>query len=728
MKNLTFSSKLFFSLVYLIHFLYLSYIFIEETIHKNWSIFLIDEYKTKKISGKIKWYKKNKDQNFYILSSNSKDKILLKTDKQINFELNDKIKAVVRQKELNINNNYERYIYSQFFVNTIAEIEEVLEVISSDCLFDKLTRLFFKKAQIVKEEIIKIINENLSSQYSKSVIAKLSLGYEMLDIDELKFYFQEAGVMHVLVVSGLHVSFVYLLVYSLFKFFPLPIRLKVIPGILAIFFYMFITGFNIPVVRATIMICCFGISFLLSRKSNSLHSLFVASIIILLVNPRSLFTVSFQLSFLACFGILYFYKFLKNIIKEWLKKQKRLIRYVIEIFLVTASAQVMIFPLTVYYFGKFSTVSFISNIIVVPLSAFLLWISLLFYVFNFIFKDIFSLLWRILEFFVLFYIDIVKFFARIPFGSISFSMDLFDIFIYYFLLFLLVNFTKRGMLKIFLVCLFLILPVFPLKDRLFRKFEITFFDVGLGDCIFIKTEDNTTFLVDTPQNEKKYILKVFSSLVKNNIKKIDFLIVTHPHYLHYESLEEILKNFSVRHIVIPDFFYEDYTYEELLNKIQQQNIKITPVKLVKIINFKNGKIEVIKNTWNDNRLPKELLADLNSLLIKINYKGKTIVLTNDLPAKEVMKNLHKDEKILVLQIPRHGKYLEDIRYIYKWTKNLTTSITLGIVSTDRYDFSFGKLNFLVLSTHSSKDIKITFSSSHKIKKLNFTGSGTFVKI
>lgn len=727
MKTLTISNKILYSLLYFVLFIYLVFIFIERQVNKKWLSFSFDKPQKKEISGKIIWYWSNNEDDFYILLTKTDGRIFLKTDKYKNLSLTDEIRVIIDQKNLNIYNNYENYIYNNFFVDKIGYILEVLEVKENNNFLSKFLKFLFKTTNITRNFLIKMIDENINSSISKDIISKISIGYDYKDEDEIKNYFQKIGVAHVLVVSGLHVGFVYLFIYFLTKFLPLSVELRIGVSLLGVVFYMLITGCEIPVVRATIMIFCFGISFLLYRKTNLYHILSLAALILLFINPRSIFTVSFQLSFLACFGIFYFYRFFLNFFEDFIKQQNSLFQSIIKLFFITVSAQLMVSPLIAYYFNRFSIISFISNIIIVPLTSVIVWISLISFVLSFLFKNFSFILWQFLEIFVSFYFKIVKLFSEFPLSEISLSVSSIEIFVYYCLILSVPYFIKYKMKKIASLFIVSVLFTFFLYYYFNKKFIVTFFDVGLGDSVFILTENKKAFLIDTPSNNMITKTKIIPYLKDKRVKKINYLIITHPHYIHYGSLEYILDNFSLENIIVSDFVSEDYEYERILDKIKNKNIKLEFVNYKKIIEFKNGKVEIVKNNKiKNNNLDKESLADINSLLIKIFYKDKTIILTNDLEASEIIKNISCYNKLDVFQIPKHGKYLGDINCLLEYFKEQKIKIVLGIVSTDGVNFDVRRFKFPILSTNKFKNIEIIFSS--KRKQINNFGYITKVRI
>lgn len=725
MKNLTTLNKPLYYLVYFVLFLYIAFVFFEEYINKKWLLFTFKGYQTIYLEGIVRWYTKHKNNWLYLLVTKNNERILLKTKYHI-VNIFDEVKLIVNKRYLDVYDSYENYLYNNFYVDEIGYVLEILEVNKTNKTIYKLFSFIFEKINEIKKSLIKIINKNLSSDISKNIAARLSLGYKDLEIEDVETYFQEAGVAHVLVVSGLHVGFIYILVRFLLKFLPISIEIKEILSLLIMFLYMLLTGCDIPVVRATIMISCFIFSFILKRKGSFYHTLATAAFIILLMNPRSIFSVSFQLSFLVCFGIFYFYNFFNTLFFNLINKQKFIFRYLTSLLLITISAQIAVAGLTMFYFNRFSVISFISNLIVVPYTSVLLWLNLGCYFISFVFKDFSLVFWKFLDFLIFLYFKIVKFFANLPFSGVYVSFDIIKVILYYFLILLLPILIVRKIKNTILIFLTLWILVFFLSCNVNKNFELTFFNVGLGDSIFIKTEDNINFLIDTPEdiNIAKKRLKPYLK----NYKNIDFLVITHPHYIHYGAAEYILENFNVKKVIIPDFFYDDFDYKKILNKIENKNINLEIINNKKLIKFKNGKIEIEKNR-SEEHLEKYILADRNSLFVKIYYKNKLIFLTNDMSADDVIKHINQNQEILVLQIPQHGKFPDEINRILTHLKSFNLKSVINIVSTDEVNFDIKKFHSPVFSTNKWGNIRIIFSKNlDKIRKIDYSVCETKVRI
>lgn len=211
-----------------------------------------------------------------------------------------------------------------------------------------------------------------------ATVGALTLGYkEDLDPD-LRHRFQASGAAHVLAVSGLHTGIIYALLLGLLT---LGGRVKplyenrwgrLVVGsiiIVAMWGYAWLTGMTPSVVRAVVMVSLFEIGRMLYREGLTLNSIAAAAVLILLVRPLDLWSVSFQLSFAATFAIVIFAgryeKFLRR--KEWKGVWGKIGACVIGTIIISLAAQIGTLPIMIYYFDYISSYFLMANLLVLPL-------------------------------------------------------------------------------------------------------------------------------------------------------------------------------------------------------------------------------------------------------------------------------------------------------------------------------------------------------------------------
>ncbi len=215
-------------------------------------------------------------------------------------------------------------------------------------------------------------------------VAALTLGYkEDLDPD-IERSFQKAGAAHILAVSGLHTGIIYTLLVALLtlggrvrpmyeqRIWQAVLSTLILIGLWA---YAVMTGGTPSVVRSVLMLSLVEVGQVLHRQAFSLNTLAAAAVLILIVRPLDLFSVSFQLSFAAVLGILMLQPLLVSRLpaggkkkQRWLLIIRRIGNYLLGIVAVSVAAQVATLPLALYYFGQCANYFLLTNLIVIPLA------------------------------------------------------------------------------------------------------------------------------------------------------------------------------------------------------------------------------------------------------------------------------------------------------------------------------------------------------------------------
>jgi competence protein ComEC len=217
-----------------------------------------------------------------------------------------------------------------------------------------------------RETIISNLEKSAISKEELNVLNALILGQQQDIPPEVLKDYQNAGAVHVLSVSGLHVGFILLFITFLLK----PISnsrkgslLKLIIIILSLWSFAILAGLSPSIVRSVTMFSFLAIGVHLRRTVNIYHTLLVSMLLILLFKPSFLFDVGFQLSYLALFFILWLQPVLSNI---WQPKNK-IIKYFWDIVTVSFAAQIGALPLSIYYFHQFPGLFFVTNLLILPL-------------------------------------------------------------------------------------------------------------------------------------------------------------------------------------------------------------------------------------------------------------------------------------------------------------------------------------------------------------------------
>ena len=174
---------------------------------------------------------------------------------------------------------------------------------------DSSVAYFANSVFILRKKVNKII-ENLYTPKAAALLRGLLLADRGEIQSQTKTYFINAGVVHVLAVSGLHVGFIVLIVLTLLTRFNIFVRY--VFTIFAVIFFMILTNGPPSVVRASIMAIILIVSILSNRQYNALNSLALAAFIILIFDPAQLFQPGFELSFSAVLSIIILFPMFRN--------------------------------------------------------------------------------------------------------------------------------------------------------------------------------------------------------------------------------------------------------------------------------------------------------------------------------------------------------------------------------------------------------------------------------
>ncbi len=182
--------------------------------------------------------------------------------------------------------------------------------------------------------------------------------------------------------------------------------------------------------------------------------------------------------------------------------------------------------------------------------------------------------------------------------------------------------------------------------------KVNFIDVEQGDSILVQLPDGRNMLVDAGTRDAG--IKVINYLKNAGVKKIDYLVATHPHEDHIGGMAAVIRGFKVGAIYMPKATHTTKTYIDLLETIQSKGLKITTAEAgIKIID--TGGLSVFVLAPNS-----AAYEDLNnySAVIKLTYGKIGFLLTGDALAQSEKEMLAKgtDLRADVLKAGHHGSY------------------------------------------------------------------------
>lgn len=296
-------------------------------------------------------------------------------------EVGNKIKAFETPTLLQNSFNPHQFDYSKYLQNQNIFYE--LKLKDTDKLEVSEDANFYHYINLMKSKLLKSYQVNSFKSDNYNLLMALVFGEKTELSKELSTNYTQAGIIHILAISGLHIALIYGIVLWLTKPLQRVKRGKVyifLISLSVLWFYAILAGFSASIVRAAVMFSIIAFAKILNRTSNIYNSLALSAMVLLLYNPKYLFDVGFQLSFAAVLSIVIFQPF----VRKYSYSKYYILRETKSLLLISLVAQIGVLPLTLYYFGQFPLLFLVANLIAIPLSSIILVLGLLLIPVNFL--------------------------------------------------------------------------------------------------------------------------------------------------------------------------------------------------------------------------------------------------------------------------------------------------------------------------------------------------------
>ncbi len=561
--------------------------------------------------------------------------------------------------------DYGRYLKFQGVMGSISVLPHSAMLLHSEQPKFSLERKLFEIRKSLVFRIKRILPET-----SANFLAAILLG-ERQGIDrDIKADFQNSGVAHVLAISGLHVGFVVLFIYILISFLPLSFRWHHIFTVILLLGYMLLTGANPPVVRASLMVTIYLLGKNLEKKPNVYNTVFTAAFLILLFQPQQLFWVGFQFSFVAVLSILFLYALLQPLEEKLLtflpkgKLNKLIHRAIITPFLVSLAAQLGTIPLIAIYFHKIPLVSFVLNLIVIPLVGVIVPIGFLAILTSFLLFSIGLLISELLSHIIEFLIAIVHFAANIPMAYIQIpKVPGLAVVLYLLILILIFSWNKPkldGVRKPAWVFVGILLIWFIAPKS--HANDILMLDVGQGESSLVRTTGDQILLFDagpTYPNWDTGENVIFPALQEWGELHVHKVIISHPHNDHMGGMFSLLKLISIDSVYLPPLKSSYFLQDSLLNELKHHQIPCRFLKAGDMIYVdKQTRIYVLApfETYLHTTSSSGMEVNNTSIVCLMKTAGSSMLFTGD-AEYQVEHKVQSWGKILdtdILKIGHHG--------------------------------------------------------------------------
>ena len=525
--------------------------------------------------------------------------------------------------------DYEKYLNSKGIVALINIYNaDDVKIISNDISLIKNS--IFQIRKIIDKQITSLHNKTTAALLRGLILADRSLiDYQIND------YFINAGVVHVLSVSGLHVGYIVLIFLVVFNRFNVYTRYTL--TFIGLLFYLVLTGADAPVFRSTVMAFALLAAPATGREYNSLNSLSLSAFIILLISPRELFNPSFQLSFSAILSLIIIYPPLKKFIDK-LNIKPKVLNWLVVFCMTSFAAQLGTLPFTLTYFHRLSISAFAANLVVIPVSGAIVGLGILTIVIGSIsswFGLVLGSANELMTYFMYFCVQLLGS-GKLSYVSIN-QFSPYDAIIFYLMLalifFILKKFSNSSakiigtVLSIFLMVLLMQFDNYELLPK--NILSVAAVDVGQGDAILIKFPNGKTALIDagnaTPyfDNGDRIILPLLNKL---GIDTVDYGFISHVDSDHYKGFISLIKNGRIKIIYKPKLDINSGKDVELEKYLRTENI---PIKYYskEIISIGNTRIYVLNDTTKS--YFEASTSNDKSGMLKMVYGSNSFLFTGD---------------------------------------------------------------------------------------------------
>lgn len=323
-----------------------------------------------------------------------------KNDTLSNFQVDEKIQIIGNLQELYrpLNPNqfdYKKYLENHQVYAQIYSKPEAISVLSSE------KQSIHGYADYIRQTINKELQKYAYSPSELAVINALLLGQRQDIGKKLYSDYVNAGAIHILAISGLHIGIILFILKWLLAFLLRVKHGRYITAIIILVIlwsYAVVAGLSPSILRAVTMFSVITVGMYLKRPYNIYNTLAISAFILLIWNPMILFEIGFQLSYLAVIGIVAVHPLLF----ERLKTPYSFPNKIITLITVSLAAQLGIFPLSIFYFHQFPGLFLLTNVVIIPFLGFILGYGLLIFgmallgipksLFTEVFGDIISLM------------------------------------------------------------------------------------------------------------------------------------------------------------------------------------------------------------------------------------------------------------------------------------------------------------------------------------------------
>lgn len=498
---------------------------------------------------------------------------------------------------------------------------------------------------------------------------------EKADLDsDLKKEYQEAGIAHVIAISGLHIGFFGAGLFALARKGKRSYLFSAVFSGTVIVLYGMMAGFSASLSRALLMLLLSFLARVIGRAYDMLSALSCAALLLLYQSPFQLCDAGFLLSFGAVFGI----AVAALVGRELLGKGKGLLSS----FVTTAAIQLATNPILCFFYFQLPLYSVLLNLIVIPSMSLLLPLSVAAVGVSLLSFQAGQVLMLFVRGILMLQQTLSYWSNRLPFSHfVTGKPSLLQIVIYYAgLAALWYLLKKRRFIKA--AASFLLLLFLAILPALQPYLTITMLDVGQGDGLVLKKGAHVLLVDGGSSSEKQLYEYTYAPYLKSQgITAVDAVFLSHSDEDHISAVKELLENMPVGTIYLPqvDDFAE--AFAALKTEAIRRGCRIRYVKRGDAMEWKGARLEVLhpdfSHTYEDVNEASEVLS--------LSYAGFSMLFTGDIGGQA------EDELVAYMQKMGKGTYTI-LKCGHHGSKTSTSEALLAQVAPDIALISCGKRN------------------------------------
>lgn len=460
--------------------------------------------------------------------------------------------------------------------------------------------------------------------------------------NDAAFDFCESGLLHIMVVSGGHVTLMIVFISAALNFLKIRPEIKTVVLFIIISIYFLIIGFQAAVTRAYISFAVYIAASCINREINHLNIFITALFLHIVIFPEFIFSTGFWLSYISTFAIIAACNYKIELFEE---------RIYLNAFLqyckISAAALISTYPAVCYIAGYFPLNSIAANILTLWIYETLLALCLFFAAVSMISTTLAWVSAAAVYHTAFAALKINEFISSIPMGNLAiYKLTLIETLAIYSIITAAIFFfavkktaiSGRTALKI-MACTLIILTLRTGAIKYFEGAEVIFLDAGQGDCALIKTTGGKWIIIDAGGSASSYNKVLAPYLRYRHITEIEYLIITHAHNDHYCNAVKLYKN---RKIKIKTLCYSPYDkgeaeFNKLLSRVYNKKVIYAGSKLI----ADEVSIDIL---WPpENPHPNETLADCNdsSIVASVKIKNHSILFCGDITEAVEKKLINK---------------------------------------------------------------------------------------